>query len=687
MLNRAKIFSILVFILCALVAYSQPDSILKYIEKSKYKQLENGLRVVTIENPGMKDVFCRVEFSLPKELETKYYRYQEIVGLLLGNAVTSISKGQLYKDFQLYKIVIKTEANRILMSFPKENLDTAIYFLSEILLRSDFDQNDLNILKRRKIHEIQSYQKNRDSIILLTSRQLLLTNDNFYQKNRTEDFINNLSLGKIEEFYKKYYKPNLTTLLLYGNLKSNIADSLLNKRLGNWVNGNITTDDKIVISQIVAPKIFFVEDTSATYATICITNPFSANFTETDATKINIVDEVLHDSIRQHPEIKGHRSSFTADYITGWYSSIFQTDRNINETVDLMLSILKNIKTSLVKNDVLKDFEKYQADDIGKILAEPEFVTELAWSILNNNLPKNYYSSYKNEISMDELISLAAKILKPETPVIVISGNKKKLFKGLIMLASKADIEFIHLSDLKTYKTIPKGFNAQNVINNYIAVIGGQKQITKLTDLSIKIRGNYLIDSIKYPIEWKIYHKQKNNYYFRQSLMMKDSVRFFIRQQVYDGEKGSDSSKIDYNVLQGKELQELKIKSQLIPELAYEELGAKTEIFSIDTLNKIDVFKIKVTFPFDIEQFDYYSLDDSLKLKSERSEKTDKGIIIKETIEYSKYQSISPRIGLKIPYQKIVYNTGASIAMIINSIDAETKLRKEIFIIRKEIKK
>lgn len=151
----------------------------------------------------------------------------------------------------------------------------------------------------------------------------------------------------------------------------------------------------------------------------------------------------------------------------------------------------------------------------------------------------------------------------------------------------------IVLNDLvKNSKPLPAGITASQVIENYLIVIGGRKNLAMITDITTSmnmiVQGTSL-SSIQF---------QETPDKMRVDFSMEG---ISVATQIYDGIKGVITSQVGQvnkvEVVTGDELENLRYKAILNLEMNYEKYGIKSELGGIQDINGKDAYIMVILYP------------------------------------------------------------------------------------------
>ena len=236
----------------------------------------------------------------------------------------------------------------------------------------------------------------------------------------------------------------------------------------------------------------------------------------------------------------------------------------------------------------------------------------------------------------------------------------KKYFSVLIVfiinINSYPGIKALH----DTLLVSEDSLKAKEVINNYVAAIGGADKIYNIIDRTTIMTGS--IQGINVTII--SYQKAPNK--FKQQIKAGNTKQVII----FDGEKGMMSLAGEKVQVTGGELEKLKFESTLTLLTDIEHYGIKLTFDGTEEIGSGNAYKIILTLPSGIKWTQYYDTASGLKLKELKYIQSESGLFEQE-ITYDDYREVG---GLLYPF-KIKQSIGTqTMEFIVNSIEINTGL-------------
>jgi len=655
---------------------------LEKIKKYQAYDLENGLRVINLNNNDSSNVFLRLYTDLPQNVNKQHRAFIEIDQELRKSDYLNLPKEWTNKKLDELKLNLKKDPFGYYLTCPIGQLDTAIFLLSKILAHPLVTAN---YLEETKIKYKIKNDNLKDPVKFKIDRT---TKALIYGKGHPSTFllsdkeINALKISKYEEYYYHFYRPNNTYLLLMSTITEEHAVMVSRRHFDKLKKKELPVSD-YKLNKIQETKIAFF-DTLATgqYELSMIfpfsMHPFTFDYEKSELLSI-LIQKILKKKLIDETALANEITArFQNDNISGNYRLNIKMARDsVEKVIKLTIESMNALKMG---NFLLEDLQQSKKELITEFKKQGSAKKRLSWLIINserNNLSPNYYANFVKDIdqtSKQGIQSLAGKYLSYQNSIFAVNGKWYPSLNDIIKLSKNYRIELYNING-SIRRIIPKGFNGYHILNDYINAVGGKSEISKLKDLSVRLTGKYEMNGEEFFIAGEIKHKSPDKYYQHFSLIRPKKDTLLINLQVYDGENGLDSTMQGKKRLSGNALNLLKYKSIVVPATKYREWNYKTKILRADTLNNTFVFVVEFTNPAKQKFIDFYDVDKGLRYKRII---VDAAYLSKRTILYDGYRKIEGK-DVIYPFFQLITGKETVIKLVIRETDAKTRLNKKLF--------
>lgn len=199
-------------------------------------ELSNGLKVFYYHNNNIPKINMSLNFKA-----NELYDSQKLPGLyvILNSLLTEGTQDypglRFAQEVENLAIGLSCKPGNIQMDLLKQDLNKAVHLLASMVMRPSFDEKALEKIRSIAIDNCKKSFDNERFI----ARKLLyesIYKDHPVSKNSigTQESIKKITRNDIVEFFKKYFTPQETTLVIVGDLADYDIKKLAEESLGSW---------------------------------------------------------------------------------------------------------------------------------------------------------------------------------------------------------------------------------------------------------------------------------------------------------------------------------------------------------------------------------------------------------------------------------------------------------------------
>ncbi len=372
-----------------------------------------------------------------------------ITASLMNEATTTYSSEELSKQLDLLGSRISVFASReeisIQVTSTKENFDKTLVLLQEVLFKPRFDQADFDRIKKQNLEAIANQKTQATTIAENVLAGLLYGSGDIFGTPSigTEATLNNVTLDDVKKYYATYFAPNITHAVFVGDIsKKDVLKKL--EFLKAWTRKEVTQPAYRKMIEPEKTTIYFVDKKDAAQSEIRVVSnglPFDATGQFFRAQIMNYAlggafNCRLNLNLRENKGYTyGVRSGFAGSNLSGTYrvSGGFlahATDSCVMEIIKELENYKNNgitqaelvfTQNSVSQNDALK----YET-----IFQKAGFMGAIIEYGLNKDFVKQQNDILKGLTTFD-INQLSKTLLKPEKSIIVVVGDKAKVYNKL----------------------------------------------------------------------------------------------------------------------------------------------------------------------------------------------------------------------------------------------------------------
>jgi zinc protease len=625
--------------------------------------LENGLKVFVVENHKLPKVSFQLTIDKDPVLEKGNVGLADMMGDMLGAGTTSKTKAQIDEEIDFVGASVSTFSSGFYASSLTKHSDKVLGIAADILLNPAFPQDELDKKKKRAFSSLKSLATNADAIAGRVESVLKYGKDHPYGEVQMRSDIENISIDACKKYYSTYFRPNISYLVIVGDITVEDAKKLTIKYLGAWEKADVPEHKYEMPESAKGVRVAFVNKPGAVQSVIKVIYPVDYKVGAPDAASVSVMSSIfggafssyLNANLREDKAYTyGARGGVRADNRVGSFNAGASvrnevTDSSVTQFLFEMNHIIKD-KPSQADLDRIKN---NMNGGFALSLENDQTIARFALNIERYGLPKDYYQTYLSRlqnVQFADVMESAKKYIHPENCIILVVGNKD-IAGTLTRFDSDGVVEFYDINgDSKldeSVKELPVGLTAEKVLENYWFALTGessmkdvQKKYKKIKDITIVMDTE--MQGMKLQITTK--HMAPNRTLFELNMQ-----GMTVQKQVFDGEKGGSSGMQGKKALEGEELESMKDEAVMNKELKYKSLGYALELQSIEDVNGKDAYKIAITDPKGNIRYDYFDIESNFKVYTSSTEKGPDGSEIETFSEFSDYRDVN---GIKYPYAR-----------------------------------
>lgn len=344
----------------------------------------------------------------------------------------------------------------------KKNLSKTLELAEEKLLRPAFVQIDFDRVVKQQLEGIIANQKDPSAIASEVYNRLLYGDEHIFSvpPSGIEETVSNITLDDIKNFYNTYFSPNLSELVIVGDIdKKEVLEQL--DFLRNWKNKNVKVPEMPKARSSAKTKVYLVDKADAPQSQIRIgyitDMPYDATGNYFKSYLMNYpLGEAFNSRINLNiREDKGWsygaRGYFSGSDEPGSYTAYAGVKATATDSavVEFMKEI-KGFRNKGITDEELIFMRKSIGQKDARSYETPGQKAGFLRRIVHYDLDKSYVDEQTkiiNTISKSEINGLAKKYLKDENFYILVVGdgasNRAKLEKlgyELVELNAKGEV-------------------------------------------------------------------------------------------------------------------------------------------------------------------------------------------------------------------------------------------------------
>ncbi len=618
--------------------------------------LENGLKVIVVENHKIP----RVSFSLTVDMgaiqEKEFAGYTDMAGQLLSKGTQSKTKAQIDEEVDFMGASLRTNSRGMFAASLRKHTDNLLKIMSDVLLNPSFPEEEFMKIKKQTLSGLASSKDDPNAIASNVAAVLRYGKDHPYGEIVTEKTVENITIDKCLEYYNNNFKPNISYLIVVGDITVDEAKPLVEQYFGDWANGYVQKKKFDTPKTPEKTSVDFVNKAGAVQSIVSVTYPVDLKPGAEDEIKTRVLNTMLggyfasrlNANLREEKAYTyGAGSSLASDEEIGYFAAGASVRNEVTDSsIVQVLYELNKIRDEKADADEMTLVKNYLSGSFARSLENPQTVARFALNTIRYNLPEDYYATYLEKLSAvtaEDVQVMAKKYITPENAYILVVGNKDEVAEKLEAIAPEGKLNFYdnYGEELKQNMAVPEGMTAEKVLEDYLSALGGVEKLEGVKDLTRAMSA----DMQGRKINFTVYQAENK---FANVVAMEGMGE--MARQVYNNGKGL-LSQMGQNVpVDEDQLEGMKEATYPFAELMYNEMGYKLMLNGIENIDGVEAYAISIETPEGDKKTHYFAVETSLKVRElEVKDAGDRSIT--EISDYSDYKEVD---GIMFPYSMTV---------------------------------
>jgi len=681
-----KRISLIFALLINLSLSAQIQRITQSLEHAKRFTTSNGISVIIAQNTSDSSHYLSLCYDVPLHRRANQKGIEAILSDVFQTGGGNI-KGERLKQFsEQNEVKIFSNPSKINIYQQKNEIDSAIFLLSQIYFYPNYDVDNYNQIRQNQLINLFPPMVSPNKYITDIARFSLYGEIHPKGEMPDKDKLSKLNVLDLKNYYTKHYaKCKIHIAVITPNNPDSVFE-LINKQFAAHVFVEPLPEKFPDIIQPEHNKIYFHEipDTitgNATY--LSLVYPLKKEIDQKDKLAVTMLMKILgaHKSGRFYKRLISEEnvSEFVFSTIENGefdFSAILKPS-DLDKLLKFYNEEITKIKAEKVSGSELNVAFNLLKSDFIDDLKEPAFLLNFLCVVSHNELPAVYFSDYLDglqNLDASDIQSVAQSYLQNEPYVCAVLGKELQVKNEFYAVAEST--ETVIMREQKPVEIIPFGFSSKNIIVKYLEAI---QPVIPEKGQYLLLQGIYDFGSHKSTVKHEIYRKKQN--YEAKFTFVTDSAKLIeFKKEARNGNFIWAVSETDSSEVLSADYHGIITRSYGFPELEYDYKHITVDFIELINRSGKEFYKVKVRYPYGIVCYDYFDKETALKIKSEyyavdeANEET-----LMQTIEISDYRRIPKTKNSLIPYKKRIIAKEYTADFELIKIDFDAKIPKHTF--------
>lgn len=640
-------------------------------------ELPNGLKVFVVENHKLPRVAYSLVINRDPIMEGAQAGYLEATGSLLRTGTKTKTKDQLDQEIDFIGAALSTSSSGIFAMSLKDHTEKLLSIVSDIVLNSDFKQEELDKIKKRMQSNLAAQKDDPNAIASTVESALLYGKDHPYGEVETEQTVDSITLQKCKEYYSTFFAPNISYLAIVGDISLDEAKPLVEKYFEKWNKKDVPAYTYKTPKAPENREVALVDRPSSVQSVVEIGYPVQLKPGDPDLIKANVANTILGGGVfrlfenlrEKHSYTYGAYSSLSQDKLVGSFIADAEVRNSVTDSsITQIIYEMNRIRTEAVPESELQMAKNYMTGNFAIALERPQTIANFALNIARYNLPKDYYQNYLKNISAvtsADVMQAAKKYINPDNAYVLVVGKASEIQNNLKQFGPITLYDRYGDKVDTTKNKAPEGLTAKGIIDKYIEALGGKANLEKVKDKTTIMRGS--VQGMN--VTMMIYQKAPNK-------MKQELDAGVMKQDVYfNGQKGVMAVGENSQDITGDALEAMKYETLIHPLFIIDSIKVDSKLAGVEKVNGKEAYKVELSLPNGKTWLEYFDTNSFLKVKDSKQVTVPQGTFTRET-EYSDYRMVD---GVMYPY-KLKQTVGQQqLEFNVSSIKVNTGLKDDKF--------
>ena len=334
-----------------------------------------------------------------------------------------------------------------------KNLDKTLALLNERLFHPKFTEEAFDRIKKQMVQNFQNARTQASSVTNNVWGKILYGSDNLrnYGFMGNEQTLMNINLSDVQAYYDHYFGPEISTIVVVGDIKENAIKEKLHF-LDGWKNKAITIPSPDTSTRPIAKNTLYLVDVPyAAQSEISIGNVTGVHYDPTGTSyKLSVVGYSLGGGFNSRlntdlREEKGWTYGANGNFISDRSGGTFKVGSSVKASVTDS-AVLEMVK--VVENYANTGITPFELEFTKSAIAQGEalkyetnsqkavFLRQLVQYHLNPNYLDEQHEIL-TKITKTEVDNLAKRYLNVKNMAILVVGDKVKIMPGLQRIGYK----------------------------------------------------------------------------------------------------------------------------------------------------------------------------------------------------------------------------------------------------------
>lgn len=421
--------------------------------KLQRETLDNGLQIVLAERHASPLVNFSMMFEAGASSDQLSIPGRANLAMnMLDEGTESRSSLEISDELDMLGATLGSGSNLdisvVNLSSLKENIQPSLDLYADVLLRPTFPESELERLRKQQIAGIQREKVTPIQMALRVFPRLLYGQDHAYglpfTGSGTEESVASISRDDLVQFHDDWFKPNVATLVVVGDITMSELKPLVESTFGDWKRGSVPEKNIGNVDLPDEPVVYIMDRPGSQQSIIFAGNVAPPRDNPDEAaieTMNNIIGGTFNSRVNMNlREDKGWSyGAFTLLIdARGQRPFLIYAPVQTDKTAESIAEALREVSEFRSANPVTDtELQRAVANQTLQLAGQWETIGAVQGSvseIVRFGLPDDYWENYSDsifELSKDRVEAAASTVIKPDNLVWIVVGDRSVIEDGI----------------------------------------------------------------------------------------------------------------------------------------------------------------------------------------------------------------------------------------------------------------
>ena len=309
------------------------------LEDPQRFELNNGLKVLVVENHKLPRVSIQLSLDNPPTLEGDKAGVADLMASQLGNGSTNIPKDDFNEEVDFLGANISFSSRGAFASSLSKYFPRILELMADAAINPNFTQEEFDKEKDRLITGLKTQEKDVSAIAGRVRSALAYGTNHPYGEYVSEETVNNVQLADVQNFYNNYFVPANAYMVVIGDVTFDQVKELVTESFTPWTKASPLSLSYSEPKDAQYTQVNFVDVPNAVQSEIAVQNLVNLKMKDPDYLSALVANQILGGGgegrlFLNLREDKGYTyGSYSSIRSNKWASSTFSATASVRNMV------------------------------------------------------------------------------------------------------------------------------------------------------------------------------------------------------------------------------------------------------------------------------------------------------------------------------------------------------------------